>query len=278
MARLTPERKAAQRKKNSQSVIDHTAVDRTAVGDTYADSARAVDAVQIQPASADSVQRAQALASLDVSDNESVVSDVTESEVLLSDSEPVAADTTGILASDTDSDSGSATSMFSAGTINCYSDSDSDSDDRESMMSAGTIYTPTATRTSSPVPSARFSLSPLPGRMGGDTPSRITAEETLSTGFAPSKTIEIAKLLLKEPDMGRLVSAGLVNPQDLDTPAKVARARAMLTSIAQARDGVAGRSVRRQRSMPVPRSTESRVVVQPGLRWYAPPSRSYTNG
>lgn len=137
----------------------------------------------------------------------------------------------------------------------------------------------TPTRSVTPgVASPNFSVSPLPDRIGGETPSRIAAEETLSTGFAPSKTIEIAKLLLKEPEMGRLVSAGLVNPQDLDTPAKVARARAMLTSITNARDGVSGRAVRMQRSAPVPRSTESRVVVQPGLRWYAPPSRSYTNG
>ena len=134
---------------------------------------------------------------------------------------------------------------------------------------------------------ADFSLSPLqmaPLQAGESTgaavPSRIAVEQALSTGFAPSKTIDIAKLLLREPEMAKLVSAGLVNPQDLDTPAKVSRARAVLSTIAKERDSVAGRpALRRQRSAPVavPRSTASRVVVQPGLRWYAPPSRSYTN-
>ena len=135
--------------------------------------------------------------------------------------------------------------------------------------------------------SADFSVSPLqmaPLQAGESTgaavPSRIAVEQALSTGFAPSKTIDIAKLLLREPEMAKLVSAGLVNPQDLDTPAKVSRARAMLSTIAKERDSVAGRpALRRQRSapVPVPRTTASRVVVQPGLRWYAPPSRSYTN-
>jgi len=135
--------------------------------------------------------------------------------------------------------------------------------------------------------SADFSVSPLqmaPLQAGESTgaavPSRIAVEQALSTGFAPSKTIDIAKLLLREPEMAKLVSAGLVNPQDLDTPAKVSRARAMLSAIAKERDSVAGRpALRRQRSapVPVPRTTASRVVVQPGLRWYAPPSRSYTN-
>ena len=101
---------------------------------------------------------------------------------------------------------------------------------------------------------------------------------SLSTGFTPQKTVDIAKLLLREPEMGRLVKSGLVNPRDLDTPAKVARARARLT-ITKERDAIAGGPTRRQQALPggTDRTTESRVVVQPSIKWYAPPSRSYTN-
>ena len=173
--------------------------------------------------------------------------------------------------------------------------SGSESSDDESAFTPRTGFTsdestPTPSPRSGASPgqfSANFSVSPLQmaplqadESTGAAVPSRIAVEQALSTGFAPSKTIDIAKLLLREPEMAKLVSAGLVNPQDLDTPAKVSRARAMLSTIAKERDSVAGRpALRRQRSapVPVPRTTASRVVVQPGLRWYAPPSRSYTN-